>query len=50
MFCTSLRGRKAFAVEQKIRELKTRIAKLFSQKLKSKKKNRNVDYQYEYLT
>ena len=38
MFCTSLRGRKAFAAEQKIRELKTRIAKLFSQKLKSKKK------------
>ena len=34
MFSTSLRGGKAFAAEQKIRELKTRIAKLFSQKLK----------------
>ena len=34
MFSTSLRGRKAFAAEQKIRELKTRIVKLFSQKLK----------------
>ena len=28
MFSTSLRGGKAFAAEQKIRELKTRIAKL----------------------
>ena len=34
MFSTSLRGGKAFAAEQKIRELKTRIAKLNSQKLK----------------
>ena len=34
MFSTSLRGGKAFAAEQKIRELKTRIAKLASQKLK----------------
>ena len=34
MFSTSLRGRKAFAAEQKIRELETRIAKLNSQKLK----------------
>ena len=34
MFSTSLRGGKAFAAEQKIRELKTRIAKLKSQKLK----------------
>ena len=34
MFTTSVRGRKAFAAEQKIRELKTRIAKLKSQKLK----------------
>ena len=34
MFTTSLRGGKAFAAEQKIRELKTRIAKLRSQKLK----------------
>ena len=34
MFSTSLRGGKAFAAEQKIRELKTKIAKLFSQKLK----------------
>ena len=33
MFSTSLRGGKAFAAEQKIRELKTRIAKLRSQKL-----------------
>ena len=34
MFSTSLRGGKTFAAEQKIRELKTRIAKIFSQKLK----------------
>ena len=34
MFSTSLRDGKAFAAEQKIRELKTRIAKLNSQKLK----------------
>ena len=34
MFSTSLKGGKAFAAEQKIRELKTRIAKLNSQKLK----------------
>ena len=34
MFTTSLRGGKAFAAEQKIRELKTRIAKLRGQKLK----------------
>ena len=34
MFSTSLRGGKAFAAEQKIRELKTRIAKLPGQKLK----------------
>ena len=38
MFSTFLRGGKAFAAEQKIRELKTRIAKLFSQKLKSPRK------------
>ena len=34
MFSTSLRGGKAFAAEQKIRELKTRISKLNDQKLK----------------
>ena len=34
MFSTSLRGGKVFAAEQKIRELKTRITKLASQKLK----------------
>ena len=34
MFSTSLRGGKTFAAEQKIRELKTRISKLASQKLK----------------
>ena len=34
MFSTPIRGGKAFAAEQKIRELKTRIAKLHSQKLK----------------
>ena len=34
MFTTSLRGGKAFAAEQKIRELKTKIAKLKGQKLK----------------
>ena len=34
MFSTSIRGGKAFAAEQKIRELKTRISKLMSQKLK----------------
>ena len=45
MFSTSLRGGKAFAAEQKIRELKTRIAKLKSQKLKisPKKNNRNLN-------
>ena len=34
MFTTSLRGGKAFAAEQKITELKTRIAKLKGKKLK----------------
>ena len=34
MFTTSVRGGKAFAAEQKIRELKTRIAKINTQKLK----------------
>ena len=34
MFTTAVRGRKAFATEQKIRELKTRISKLNAQKLK----------------
>ena len=34
MFSTSLRGSKAFAAEQKIRELKSRISKFVSQKLK----------------
>ena len=34
MFSTSLRGGKPFVAEQKIRELKTRIAKLHGQKLK----------------
>ena len=34
MFSTSLRGGKASSAEQKIRELKSRIAKLNSQKLK----------------
>ena len=34
MFSTSLKGGKVFAAEQKIRELKTRISKLKSQKLK----------------
>ena len=34
MFTSSVRGGKAFAVEQKIRELKTRIAKINAQKLK----------------
>ena len=34
MFTTSLRGGKAFAAEQKIRELKTRIPKLKGEKLK----------------
>ena len=33
-FQPPIRGGKAFATEQKIRELKTRIAKLASQKLK----------------
>ena len=36
MFSSSLRGGKAFTVEQKIRELKTRIAKLHSQKFKNR--------------
>ena len=34
IFTTSVRGGKAFAVEQKIRWLKTRISKLNAQKLK----------------
>ena len=34
MFRTSVRGGKAFAAEQKIRELKNRIAKVNAQKLK----------------
>ena len=34
MFATSIRGGKAFAAEQKIRELKTRISKLNAQKPK----------------
>ena len=34
MFTTSIRGGKAFAAEQKIRELETRVAKLNIQKLK----------------
>ena len=34
MFTTSLHGGKAFAAEQKIREPKTRIAKLNVQKMK----------------
>ena len=34
MFTTSVRDGKAFAAEQKIRELKTRIAKINTQKLK----------------
>ena len=34
MFTTSIRFRKAFAAEQKIRELKTRVAKHNIQKLK----------------
>ena len=34
MFTASVRGGKAFAAEQKIRELKTQIAKLNVQKLK----------------
>ena len=34
MFTSSIRGGKAFAAEQKIRELKTRIAKSNVQKLK----------------
>ena len=34
MFTNAVRGRKAFAAEQKIRELKTRIARIDAQKLK----------------
>ena len=48
MFSTSLRGGKTFAAEQKIRELKTRISKLASQKLKISPNN--INYQYEYST
>ena len=52
MFSTSLRGGKSFAAEQKIRELKTRISKLKSQKLKitPKKNNRKFDCKYEHST
>ena len=50
MFSTSLRGGKAFAAEQKIRELKTRISKLDGQKLKisPKKNNRNFNRKHEH--
>ena len=34
MFTNSVRGGKAFAAKQKIRELKTRVSKLNAQKLK----------------
>ena len=34
MFTSAVRGGKTFAAEQKIRELKTRIAKIDAQKLK----------------
>ena len=34
MFRTTVRGGKAFAADQKIRELKTRVAKLNAQKIK----------------
>ena len=34
MFTTTVRGGKAFAADQKIRELKTRVAKLNAQKIK----------------
>ena len=34
MFTSSMRGGKAFAAEQKIRELKARVSKLNTQKLK----------------
>ena len=34
MFTTSVRGGKAFAAEQKIRELKIRVSKMSAQKLK----------------
>ena len=40
MFSTSLRGWKAFAAEQKISELKTRIAKLARQKSKITQKKK----------
>ena len=40
MFSTFLRGGKAFAAEQKIRELKTRIAKFNSQKPKITQKKK----------
>ena len=50
MFSTSLREGKAFAAEQKIRELKTRISKLDGQKLKisPKKNNRNFNRKHEH--
>ena len=41
MFSTFLRGGKAFAAEQKIKELKTRIAKFNSQKPKITQKKNN---------
>ena len=34
MFTTSVRGRKAFSAEQKLRELKTRISKSWLKNLK----------------
>ena len=38
MFTSSVRGGKAFAAEQKIRELKTTVSKLNAQKLKDRTK------------
>ena len=40
IFSASIRGGKAFAAEQKIRELKTRIAKLASKKMKISQKKK----------
>ena len=44
MFTSSVRGGKAFAVEQKIRELKTRISKLNAQKLKISPTKYNFEF------
>ena len=48
MFTSLLRGGKAFAAEQKLRELKTRISKLNAQKLKISPQQNNAKFVPEH--